>query len=1787
MAKHDNKVNGSRPCATHIAHKLLIELLACQFAFPVRWIETQDELFSRNNAINRLIEFGPAKILGGMAKQTIELKYKDHDTSKFISRQFLCSELDRKKIDYEYDSFIEEPIELSASSKVSTETPNVPKISTVSPSPTPLPASKSTPTATKISDVQIQARDVILSLVARKFNKGFDNLDLGKSIKELSGGKSALQNELIGILEEEFKNLPTSAEDLPLSSLSEQIQPRFLGSLGKESSSLISKFVSTKMPAGFSQNAVRDYLESTWGLGAERQTAVLLFSVTSEPPSRLPSINAAKEYFDSLLNRYASFSGISLSASSGDGAAQSAVSAVVDSKELDKLRQEQRELLSQKFNLLASQLNIDPSNAEKIAELETMIKNHETRLDEWNSEFETEFESGVASIFDPQKKRRFNSWWNLAREDIMRLYHDTWRDELSENDELPDVVFRRICNRYTPSLGRLVDHLFEDVVGAESPIDPLKPIDTLLSSKLAKFASESPRFIFANDMTSPLTTISPSGKVEFKEVPRKVAGISSYVELVERGTLKPEGNALDPYILLKCSHRGSWQTDIDKTNVLLDSLRLGTTKGFSFSEKTVLLTGASPGSIGDQVLRGLIMGGARAIVTTSRPPAQTAQYYQDLYAECGSKGSELILLPFNQGSKRDCESLINYIYSDQGLATNLDAVIPFAAISETAEIDGIKAKSELAHRIMLVNLVRLLGNVVRSKDERKINTRPTQVLLPLSPNHGTFGGDGLYGESKLGLESLMNRFKSESWSEYLSICGAIIGWTRGTGLMAGNDLVAQAIESHNVLTFSQSEMAFNLLALMSSPISSMCEAEPIMADLGGGLGTLADLKKILAKTRADIDIISKTRIAIKEEDAMEDMILNGPNAQSNDLSTSNKPKPRSTLRVGYPTLPNYDEELLPLQDLQGMVNLDTVPVIVGLSELGPWGSARTRWEMESKGSFTQEGYIEMAWLMNLIKYYEGEKNGSFYAGWIDFKTGEPVHDSEVESRYGEQILAHSGIRLVEPQLFEGYDPDRKEFMHEVALEADLPEFEANAPTAKAFKLRHGDKASIQQCQDSENFKIKLKQGAVIAVPKSIPFEGIVAGQIPTGWDPSRYGIPEDIRRQVDPVTLYTLCCVSEALYGAGISESMEIFKHIHVSELGNFIGSMMGGTTKTRGMYKDRYMDKDVQGDVMQETYLSTTAAWINMLLLGASGPIKTPTGACATAVESIDSACEALSSGKIKMCFVGGTDDFQEEESYAFRTMKATVDARKELANGRLPREMSRPTSDTRAGFVESQGSGVQIITTAKLALDLGLPIYGIIAASTMAADKISRSVPAPGQGVLSFAKETAEAASSPLLQLDYRREQLDSAITTIQRWKDLNLHKLYARDSGKKFPLSSKFTGVNGTKKNNLMSLPNTTVDAIEKAANAQIAEAQRLWGNEFRKQDPDISPLRASLAVWGLTIDDIDIASLHGTSTKANDKNEPDILNKQMSYLGRNVNQPLLAICQKALTGHPKAPAAAFMLNGCLQALNTGLVPGNRNADNVDIALSAFPHLVFPTRPIQTQALKAFSLTSFGFGQKGGQIIGVHPRYLFATLDRASYTSYCSRTLARTRSANQAYLSAMNSGRIVKIHSAPQYASELETTVLLDPLARISEPIDNESWRYDAEKLHQSEADDRDDVTLCSTPPRKDSDIEYEVSLSKTWVEDVKDLVTNPNVGIDVEDIRSFRDRSGIFYERNYTSNERLWASQAVDPISALAGRWSAKEAVFKSLGVKSKGAAAPLKEIEILSKDGYAPTVKVRT
>jgi fatty acid synthase subunit alpha len=216
----------------------------------------------------------------------------------------------------------------------------------------------------------------------------------------------------------------------------------------------------------------------------------------------------------------------------------------------------------------------------------------------------------------------------------------------------------------------------------------------------------------------------------------------------------------------------NWAYSNNLTGVYLDILHEIAISGTTFKDKNTLLTGVGKGLIGIEVVKGLLSGGAHVVITTSSYSRKT-EYYQSIFQSFGSRGSALIVVPFNQASKQDVEALVDYIYANLGM--DLDYILLFAGIPENGrEIDGFDDRSELAHRMMLVNLLRILGAIKNKKASHHFVTRPTQVILPLSQSW-SFRKRWAYSEPKISLEMLFQCWASESWGEYLCLAGAVIG----------------------------------------------------------------------------------------------------------------------------------------------------------------------------------------------------------------------------------------------------------------------------------------------------------------------------------------------------------------------------------------------------------------------------------------------------------------------------------------------------------------------------------------------------------------------------------------------------------------------------------------------------------------------------------------------------------------------------------------------------------------------------------------------------------------------------------------------------------------------------------------------------------------------------------------------------------------------------------------------------------------------------------------------------
>ncbi|KAJ7228023.1 hypothetical protein B0H12DRAFT_1264683 [Mycena haematopus] len=222
---------------------ILVELLAYQFASPARWIQIQDRLFTEY-AFERLIELGSSPTLTGMATRTLKAKYETEDDSISRVRTILCHTKNAKGIHYQFEDELDAP---SASASDAAEA----SPSALAPTPSaPVAVVAPWGPAVTIEDVPIKAIDILSVFVAQKLKKRVDEVPLSKSIKDLVGGKSTLQNEILGDLQLEFSSAPEKGEELPLEELGRSLASGFGGTLGKYTTGLVSRVVGGKMPGG-------------------------------------------------------------------------------------------------------------------------------------------------------------------------------------------------------------------------------------------------------------------------------------------------------------------------------------------------------------------------------------------------------------------------------------------------------------------------------------------------------------------------------------------------------------------------------------------------------------------------------------------------------------------------------------------------------------------------------------------------------------------------------------------------------------------------------------------------------------------------------------------------------------------------------------------------------------------------------------------------------------------------------------------------------------------------------------------------------------------------------------------------------------------------------------------------------------------------------------------------------------------------------------------------------------------------------------------------------------------------------------------------------------------------------------------------------------------------------------------------------------------------------------------------------------------------------------------------
>ena len=779
-----------------------------------------------------------------------------------------------------------------------------------------------------------------------------------------------MQNEIIGDLTKEFGSLPDQPEDLELSALAAGLTESGKGStLGPCMNTLLSKMASANMPAGFSMARIRKHLESTWGFQPGLQDRALITIVSFPPVNRLADDKEAGSFLDSIANQVMKDIGLDPAQLQSSPNSQSASIAVAVPAEVMQSFQDERRVENEELYKLFAKRSGKDTNL--LPEERTQAKKHaqdlQSKLDAWAAEHDDLYEAGIIPAFDAKKARTYDSSWNWVVQDLLLQLQPRSR-------EIQDI-YQDACMRFriraTPRLLDVVQfQLQANMKKTATPTEQetfrqLLAIGEACASTISN--ETAPRFRYSVPSMMPVLAIDEKGVTSVREVFRPIRSppspstmlMSRVVEKlrgrnpVDSSIFTPPDSEVNtsvpsiagstprtpsphdnhstwaPEIQTK-NHRG-WKRNDEITAAYLNWFKKVESDGVTFANKVVLITGAGKHSIGSEIVAMMLAAGARVIVTTSSFSKDRVDWNRDLYEEHGAHHSSLTVVPFNGASKRDVEDLVNYIYKESavgGLGLTLDYIVPFAAVGEAGRtVDSIDGKSEVAHRVMLTNLLRLLGAVKENKAQRRLETRPTYVMLPLSPNHGTFGGDGLYAESKVGLEALMNKWWSEDWREYICICGVVIGWTRGTGLMSTNDVLATGLEEDlGVRTFTAKEMAWYIVGLMDSDIASFADLEPLKIDLSGGLSPWSNLKPILDNLQSKIRTKSNIQKALFKE-RIHDVSSTGLDEKPSVATR------KARIRVGGVQLPESNE-IQESRQLPSMVDLDRVPVVVGIGEAG-------------------------------------------------------------------------------------------------------------------------------------------------------------------------------------------------------------------------------------------------------------------------------------------------------------------------------------------------------------------------------------------------------------------------------------------------------------------------------------------------------------------------------------------------------------------------------------------------------------------------------------------------------------------------------------------------------------------------------------------------------------------------------------------------------------------------------------------------------------------------------------
>ncbi|MCK0176639.1 type I polyketide synthase [Mycolicibacterium sp. F2034L] len=1203
-----------------LCRKVVIELLAWQFASPVRWIETQDLLFIEEAAgglgVERFVEIGvkSAPTVAGLATNTLKLPEYSHSTVEVLN-----SERDAAVLFASDEDPAEDPIDLPAA-EPEAAAPTAPAAESAPPAPAAAPSGGPRP-----EDLVFDAADATVALIALSAKMRLDQIEGLDSIETITDGASSRRNQLLVDLGSEL-NLGAidGAAEADLGALKGQVTKlaRTYKPFGPVLTDAINDQLRTVFgPSGKRPAYIAERVTKTWELGpgwAKHVTAEVALGTREGSSVRggalgglhegaLADVAAVDKTIDAAVAAVGARRGVSVSLPSAGGAA----GGVVDSAALTEFAETVTGpdgVLASAARLVLGQLGLE--NAVSAPESATDAD----LIDLVTAELGSDWPRLVAPAFDARKAVVFDDRWASAREDLVKIW-------LADEDDV-DADWQHLSERF-----------------------------------------EGAGHVVATQAT-------------WWQGRALAAGRQIHASLFGRIAAGAENPGRGRY-----------------------------------SDEVAVVTGASKGSIASAVVGQLLDGGATVVATTSRLDDARLDFYKKLYRDHARFGATLWVVPANMASYSDIDALVSWVGSEQ--AENLgpksihlkDAqtptlLFPFAAPRVAGDMSEAGSRSEMEMKVLLWAVQRLIGGLSSIGAERDIASR-LHVVLPGSPNRGMFGGDGAYGEAKAALDALVTRWNAESsWAQRVSLAHALIGWTKGTGLMGHNDAIVGAVEEAGVRTYTTAEMASMLLSLCDIESKVAAARAPIEADLTGGLGDVElDMAALAAKAREDM-----------AGGAPADDEVDG--SAVGTIAALPSP-PRTHSPAPAPEWADID------------VDPADLVVIVGGAELGPYGSSRTRYEMEVDNKLSAAGVLELAWTTGLLTWEDDPK-----PGWYDTASGELVPEEELVERYHDAVVERCGIReFVDDGAI---DPDHASpLLVSVFLDKDFSFVVSSEEEARQFVEYDPEHTVVRPVPDSGDWQVIRKAGTEIRVPRKTKLSRTVGAQIPTGFDPTVWGITPDMANSIDRVALWNIVATVDAFLSSGFTPT-ELMRWVHPSLVASTQGTGMGGMTSMQTMYHGNLLGRNKPNDILQEVLPNVVAAHVVQSYIGSYGAMIHPVGACATAAVSVEEGVDKIRLGKAELVVAGGFDDLTLEAIIGFGDMAATADTQMMRAKGISDSKFSRANDRRRLGFVEAQGGGTILLARGDLAVKMGLPVLAVVGYAQSFADGVHTSIPAPGLGAL-----------------------------------------------------------------------------------------------------------------------------------------------------------------------------------------------------------------------------------------------------------------------------------------------------------------------------------------------------------------------------------------------------------------------------------------------------------------------